>query len=289
MSFERLPSDHVSNPENLASLALTLMQAGAWEPLSAISSIFIKERVEVLDSHSVSEKLPLFCWNSQAQSATRQSEASRSDSPSEQALSKHEADIRLMELWDLINQFEPKETRLRTFYRVWDEETTQAAVKFSLSRDDGMSGSSSPMEKLTPPPSPPRNSNADSSSMSPQVESNLSGPIKGGVIILLQNGANAWTYHDIKAVRDWDHEFPSDWHNTLHEARDHFQRSEKDRAAMPVSDADDGEYWSTYDSVHIKGVPPSAKNAFVEEEESRQAEDSDGDYWDDYSANLPSY
>ncbi|KAI8850880.1 hypothetical protein BC829DRAFT_388520 [Chytridium lagenaria] len=250
---DALPSDHVNNPSNLASLALTLMQAGAWDPLTALSSIFIKERVEMLDSHSMSEKLPLFSWNRNLLAAANSFSVSSAPVPSD-------SETALAELWGMINGFEPKDGELRTFYRVWDEETVHAAVRF-----DFKNGVLSPLKDLTPPPSPP-----------------YAG--KGGVVILHQNGANSWAYHDVKVVRNWDVEF-ADYFEMLSEAKERFRLMEKE----PISDADDKDYWETYDAIHLKGVPSSAMNPAPDSEDMNTEEDEGSDYWDSFSANLPSY
>ncbi|KAJ3116266.1 hypothetical protein HDU96_010040 [Phlyctochytrium bullatum] len=260
--------DHVSTPENLASLALTLMQANAWEALEALSSIFVKERVEILNSHTTSDKLPLFSWKKRR--ASRNDAAATATSEDDPAEAAFQEELRIQELWDLIHQFEPREEK-HTVYRVWDAETVQAAVRFRYTKAEGG------LRLTTPPPSPPKEETRGAF--------DRARPVEGGVILLLKNGANSWAYHDVKAFRNWQEEYASQWWSTLEEAHKQYELLLKEGASQAKGSADeDDEYWSAYETAHIKGhvaaqPAPSATPLPGGEEGD---ENDDKDYWDLY-------
>ncbi|KAJ3107835.1 hypothetical protein HDU97_003183 [Phlyctochytrium planicorne] len=248
------PKDHVANPQHLASLALTLMKSEAWDVLTTLSSMYVQERVEMLGSSS-NTGLPLFCWN-------KKSAADDSSTRNETT-----AEERLMKLDELIDQWDPKGCGMQTFYRVWDEESVYAGVKFNVGNGRG--------GPISPPPSPEA-----SDSLRRKKE------VSGGLVILLKSGADTWAYHDLQVIRDWDAEFKESWHETLALAHDNFEVLKKD-PSHNLTDTEDLEYWSKYDSVNVNGVCEGSKERENDKsDEVEEGEDTD-DYWDSYQ--LPSY
>ncbi|KAJ3415574.1 hypothetical protein HDV05_004625 [Chytridiales sp. JEL 0842] len=245
-----LQESHFDDPIKLASLSLTLMQANAWEALEAMSSVFLKERIMSLDSHTITDKFPLYVWpvatTGQLQKGVMQG---------------HDDMSHLLR--GLVSGFDPMEDwrHMQVYYRVWDAETTHAAVRLSTS--SGLIGSSFP----------------------------------GGVVILYKTGADNWSYHDLKVVKNWNQEYSSTWFATIEQAtaayKDRVSLSGAPKswdAQLPLND-EDREYWSSYDTVHLKTTStPSKKAPSLSLEESTLKEDEDDDYWGEYDDSvLPAY
>jgi hypothetical protein len=178
-------TNHFDDPIKLASLSLTLLQSSAFDALEAISSIFLKQRLAIQNSHDITDKLPLFTQWSGVSGITLGANDSTLLASS-----------KMSHIRTLIFRFDPMDDwkTMQTFYRIWDEETTHAVVRFAYNSFTNTA------------PTAARDFN-------------------GGAVILYKSGPDQWSFHELKAVQDWGTEYGHTWFLTLEEAK----RAYKDR------------------------------------------------------------
>ncbi|TPX69134.1 hypothetical protein SpCBS45565_g02676 [Spizellomyces sp. 'palustris'] len=105
-------STALCDPLRVASLAVSLLQAEAYQPLLLLSSKFVKDRHRLLEGSSFADPVELFQW---------QKDNSRE----------------LLQLWDAAKDMPPDTP---VYYRVWDCETVHACVPFANDRCSGRAG-----------------------------------------------------------------------------------------------------------------------------------------------------
>ncbi|KAJ3282600.1 hypothetical protein HDU76_008675 [Blyttiomyces sp. JEL0837] len=277
--------DSLNSPTDLALLSLTLLQTESYDSLKNISSIYLKERIEIMDSHDTIDKFPLFVWN-------------RYNPSLPNFKTQYERDLVVLKA--LVEGFSVEvECGIvgrggRVWYRVWDEETVQCAVRvcFDDTNDgDGeicdLMGSVHFGDGTADYPTDQNDSiEKDKSQLQPESSS-----LQGAVVILYQQNLNNWCYHDIKPVTNWKKEYGSNWFSTLEEAKEAYEVLSKDGFLLKDRGAgnskEDLEYWFSYDVVDLKPLGKSggaeSKKPTTALSEEQDDEDED-DYWDDYEA-----
>ncbi|KND01139.1 uncharacterized protein SPPG_04230 [Spizellomyces punctatus DAOM BR117] len=105
-------STALCDPVRVASLAVSLLQSEAYQPLLLLSSKFVKDRHRLLDGSPFADPVELFQW--------------QKDNARE-----------LLQLWDAAKDMPPDTP---VYYRVWDCETVHACVPFARDRWSGRAG-----------------------------------------------------------------------------------------------------------------------------------------------------
>lgn len=284
-------SDQELDPHKVAILAISLLQTMSFDALFTLSSSLLKERVMALDSHSYYDKLSLYQWNE-----TYLHGPSRHDQTGvDEARSAVGAIEVLREVVDSIwvegRGDEMDDGLVR--YRIWDEDTVQAAVPFRLSAAFHAS-----------------------LAINHHNDNNCHGQESCGVVILLLDPttldvsstsaqttttSNRWHYHDFKHTTSFSTEFSSHslWLPTLQAAKEEYVKRIENCERTSVwaarddsngsSSAEEIEYWASYDNKG--GSPPLSseklkkrllKDELVHASTSDKKDQDDDDYWEMY-------
>ncbi|KAI9209203.1 uncharacterized protein BJ171DRAFT_485724 [Polychytrium aggregatum] len=242
-----------SQPEHVASLALSLLQCDSFQPLLGFSSQFLKERYYALAPLRKSDQhFSLFQW-------------------------QHDRSNELLLDWCADFAEPPKVNHHSVYYRVWDSETLQSCVVFSASN-------STAVHMPTPASSFGSDDSLPLSRKSPQ---------RVGVVILLHSGEflgspkieHKWLYHNLVEVLDWD-DFSRGWYPSVAEALDAFEHAAKGESQYQIkgiSNAEESEYWASYDMKILSddnGKGPDAGQRPASEEDDM----TEDDYWKAYEA-----
>ncbi|KAJ3092802.1 hypothetical protein HK100_006840 [Physocladia obscura] len=241
----------------VTALCISFLEAGEYETLRGLASMFLNERVDALDSVSYDDKLHVYVWG-------------------------------LRDAWELdhirtalhrFSSLHVTSDEMRMWFRKIDSVTLQAAVLFD--------------ELISPSLLVSKNSfsSDEQPSSSSLLRKSATGPgpsLKEACIstlMILHRNVDSWEYHDIKVSLDWDQEWKKHWVRNVDEAKTRFEEAQL--AAKNWEDtqsivSDDRAYWDSYIVAEVKPTSTFGNSKSVDEDEM----ENDDDYWNQYDNNL---
>ncbi|KAJ1566425.1 hypothetical protein HK405_009860 [Cladochytrium tenue] len=276
------------DPVTMALLALSLLQAAAYDALLALSSDALRDRALALDSHAPAAadddyRLEVFRWpvmdiDDEDDDNDDDEEGNANQPPSDKHIERAEltpgsfdtvtdpaeafraadtaAVARLMRSLHALYPDAYNPASLTTVYRAWDEDTEQAAVAVPAG------GSAGAQRPQTWRPNPAAH---ETTKNQPDHVGDAEFDGSDVVVVVLQRGAGgAWCYHDARAWSPdaWAREARWRWDGSLEAARTRRAarvvraagrllartRSTASLADPAARRREELEYWSSYDT-----------------------------------------